>query len=96
MMSRLPKDVSKKYKLVNWKGGHRQWFGHRFGWVDIKRMTLQHADRLHSLGFSKLELRPAKEVVEEEEPSTEPQATITDTKAMPQTDDCGCGKKKKK
>lgn len=88
----LPKEVSKKYKLVKWKGGTRQWFGHRFGWVDIENMTLKHADRLYQLGFSKLQLKPQRKK-SEEEPEQEPAIA----KAAPEPkkeEDCGCGKKK--
>lgn len=90
-MMRLPKDVSKKYRLINWKGGHRQWFGHRFGWVDVKNMTIQHADRLFQLGFSKLVLRSVKAGDEEAESE---ENEVAKASAPPEVKkDCGCGKK---
>jgi hypothetical protein len=91
-MMMLPKEVSKKYKLVNWKGGHRQWFGQQFGWVDIENMTIKHADRLYQLGFSKLKLKPQRKPKEED---TEPETEIVKAAVEPKKEeDCGCGKKK--
>lgn len=87
----LPKEVSQKYKLVGWKGGHRQWFGHQFGWVDINTMTIKHADRLYKLGFSKLQLKPKRKSKEED---TEEEPEILKAAIEPKKkEDCGCGKK---
>lgn len=53
----LPKEVADKYELVDWTGGHRQFFGSRYGTVDLKEMTLSQADRLYRRGFPKLKLK---------------------------------------
>lgn len=55
----LPKEVSEKFELVNWKGGPVQLFG-RFGKVDITKLTVKRAEALVANGFSKLKTKPTK------------------------------------
>lgn len=55
MKASLPKPVAEKYELVNWKGGAKQYFG-SFGTVDLEKLTVQRADRLVAMGFTKLRL----------------------------------------
>lgn len=69
----LPKEVSDKYELVDWKGGHQQFFGSKFGTVNIKTMTLAQADRLYKRGFHKLRLKSSS-------------TKSTDTSPSPKTD----------
>lgn len=49
----LPKEISDKYELVDWVGGHRQNFG-SFGDIDLSQLTEQQVERLISKGFKKI------------------------------------------
>jgi len=50
---KLPTEVAKLYKLVNWVGSTRQHFG-KFGIIDLEKMTVGKAESLISKGFTKL------------------------------------------
>ena len=52
----LPKEVSNKFKTVDWVGGHEQNFG-RWGMINLKEMTLRRAETLVRKGFPKLAAR---------------------------------------
>jgi hypothetical protein len=52
----LPAEVAAKYKLVNYTGGHTQFWG-KYGKINVNELTLQHADRLFSQGWPKLTLK---------------------------------------
>jgi len=49
----LPAEVAKHYKLVNYKGGAKQFWG-KFGKIDISTLTLKQADLLAQRGWTKL------------------------------------------
>lgn len=51
----LSDDVAKRYKVVNWTGGHTQVFGSRYGRVNLTTLTVQRAESLILKKFSKLE-----------------------------------------
>lgn len=53
-------EVSKEFELVNWTGGHRQFFGAKFGIIDLKQINLQQASRLVQMGFPKLKKKAAQ------------------------------------
>ena len=55
----LPKDVAARFKTKNWTGGSKQYFGSKFGTVNLEKLTLSQAQRLVDSGFKKLEKKTA-------------------------------------
>ena len=51
----LPAAVAQKYTLVNWVGGSKQHFG-KYGTIDVTKLTMRRADKLFSMGWSKIAL----------------------------------------
>lgn len=61
-MAKLNADTAKQYDLVDWVGGKKQYFGTKFGTVDVQTLTPEQAKRLVSRGFKKLRKKGSKAV----------------------------------
>ena len=58
---KLSKEVAEQFEIVDWWGGHKQFFG-KFGTVDLSTLTIQQAERLVGMGFSKIVKKEAKKL----------------------------------
>jgi hypothetical protein len=69
MAQKLPAAVAAKYEIVGWTGGRRQFFGARFGLVDLDTITIEQADALARKGFKKIKLLETPVMKQAKEPA---------------------------
>lgn len=50
----LSKEVAEEFEVINWTGGHKQYFGSKYRTVNLKKLTLTQARSLVNRGFTKL------------------------------------------